>query len=130
MGGVRKFPFAKVIRLLTLQLDLSFKRKNRDLFIENSSSNNCFNKSSLSFLNRVNVETKWHSKQQRLSSWHHVKGGTNSNNACAVPCETKCEHSMPLVLPDQSTTEIIKIMPRSGKKGKRPSNIIESAPAN
>ena len=67
MGGVRKFPFAQVIRLLILQLDLFFKRKNRDHFIENLSSNNCFNKSSLSFLKRVNVETKSYSKQQRLS---------------------------------------------------------------
>ena len=50
------------------------------------------------------------------------------NNACAVPRETKCEHATPPVLPDQSATEIIEIMPKSGKKGKHP-RYSESAPA-
>ena len=33
----------------------------------------------------------------------------HSNTACAVPCETKCEHSIPLVLLDQSFIEIIPL---------------------
>ena len=57
-------------------------------------------------------------------------GGTNLNNACAVPRETKCEHAMPLVLLDQSAIEnIIETMPRSGRKGKRPNDGSEYAPA-
>ena len=56
-------------------------------------------------------------------------GGTNVNNACAIPHEMKCKHTMPLVLPDQSAIEIIEIILRSGKKGKRLNNISESVPA-
>ena len=63
-------------------------------------------KSSLSFLNGINVEMRQHSKQQRLSARRHPRG-TNLNNACAVPCEMKCEHATPLVLLDQSAIENI-----------------------
>ena len=50
-------------------------------------------------------------------------GDTNSNNACAVPHEMKCEHATPLVLLDQSATEnIIEIMPQPGRKGKCPND--------
>ena len=34
-------------------------------------------------------------------------GSTNSNNACAVPCETKCEYATPLVPLEQSAIETI-----------------------
>ena len=36
-------------------------------------------------------------------------GSTNSNNACAVPRETKCEHATPLVPLEQSAIEIIMV---------------------
>ena len=70
---------------------------------------------------------KLHSKQQRKSSLGHARGGTNSNNACAVSYEMKCKHTMPLVLLDQSTIEIIEIIeiiPRSENKGKHFASIV------
>ena len=60
------------------------------------------NISSLSF---VNAETKWHSKQL-IYLLGAMLGSTNSNNACAVPRETKCEHATPLVPLEQSAIEI------------------------
>ena len=36
-------------------------------------------------------------------------GSTNSNYACAVPRETKCEHATPLVLLEQSAIETIMV---------------------
>ena len=44
------------------------------------------NKLSLSLLNRVNVETKQHCKQQRgrILPKHLAKGSTNSNNTCVM----------------------------------------------
>ena len=59
-------------------------------------------------------------------------GGTNSNNACAVPRETKCEHATPLVPLEQSAIETIPtygMMPRSGRKGKHPNKGSKYAPA-
>ena len=34
---------------------------------------------------------------------------TNSNNACTVPRETKCKHTTPLVLLEQSAIETIMV---------------------
>ena len=34
---------------------------------------------------------------------------SHSNTACTVPCETKCEHAITLVLLDQSSIEIISL---------------------
>ena len=36
-------------------------------------------------------------------------GSTNSNNECAVPCKTKCEHATPLVPLEQSAIETIMV---------------------
>ena len=56
-------------------------------------------------------------------------GRTNSSNACIVPREAKCEHTTPPVPLEQSAIETIGTMPRSGRKGKRPNEGSERAPA-
>ena len=47
-------------------------------------------------------------------------GTTNSNNACAVPRETKCEHATPLVSLEQSAIETIVV-----KGGYSPTLIVD-----
>ena len=80
-------------------------------------------RSSLSFLNGVNAKMKQHSQQQWLFARRHARGSTNSNNACTVPCETKCEHATPLVPLEQSAIKTIPTLWNDAtirKEGKTP----------
>ena len=57
-------------------------------------------------------------------------GITNSNNACAVPRETKCEHATPLVPVEQSAIETIPTLwnPPSHSNPELPCNSVNILP--
>ena len=57
-------------------------------------------------------------------------GSTNSNNACTVPLETKCEHATPLVPLEQSAIKTTPTLwkPPSHSNPKLPCNSINILP--
>ena len=57
-------------------------------------------------------------------------GSTNSNDACAVPHETKCEHTTPLVPLEQSAIETMPTLwnPPSHSNPELPCNSVNILP--